>query len=255
VRDHHVHDHSSRPNIAFLIVFLQQHLGSHVVGSPHAFAQFFIILFLVGNAEVDYLDNLAILLKEHVLGLEVAMHHAHMAEIQQDLQNLLDYACDIILGQFLTRDDFLEQLPSLAELEYQNVVRLVVVDLIEPDDVDMIEGIHDGHLYEQFLVLLLAQRRFLDLFGRAVETSVFGAHFVDLTKPAATDLLDDDIVVEVVALLHLDKTIPFNFNLLALPQLPLRLLHQQILLLVHLFRHLGRDGVLLLVLHVVALLD
>ena len=129
----------------------------------------------------------------------------------------------------------------------------VVVDLIEPDDVDMIEGLHDGHLYEQFLVFLLAQRRFLDLFGRAIETSVFGTHFVDLTEPAATDLLDDDIVIQVVALLHLDKTIPFNFYLLALPALPL--LHQQILLLVHLPRHLRRDGVLLLVVHVVALLD
>lgn len=117
----------------------------------------------------------------------------------------------------------------------------------------MVEGLHDSHLHQQFLVFLLAQRGFLDLFGRAIQTSIFGKHFVNLTEPAAADLLDDDIVVEVVALLHLDKTIPFDFYLLALPALSLRLLHQQILLLVHSSGQLGRDGVLLLAVHVVAL--
>lgn len=130
MRDHHVHDHPSRPNIAFLIVLFEQHLGSHVIGSAYAFGQFLIILFLVGDAEVDDLYNLAIFLKEHVLGLEVAMHHTHVAEIQQNLQNLLDYSCDIILGQFLACNDLLKQLPSLAELDYQNVVRFVVVDFV-----------------------------------------------------------------------------------------------------------------------------
>ena len=104
-------------------------------------------------------------------------------------------------------------------------------------------------------MLLLAKRRFLDLLGRTKETSIFGAHLVDLAKATSTDLLQNDVVVEVVVLLHLDETVPFHFDLLELLPffLPLALLHQQVLLLVHLYGHLRRDAALLLLVDVIPL--
>lgn len=82
---------------------------------------------MVGNAKINNLKYVAILLEEHVLRLQISVNDAHVIEIQQYLQNLFDDLCDIVFGELLTGDDLLEEFPSLAQLNDEDVVRLVVV--------------------------------------------------------------------------------------------------------------------------------
>lgn len=63
-------------------------------------------------------------------------------------------------------------------------------------------------------MLLLAQGRFFDLLCSSEEASVLGAHLAHLTKPSPADLFNNEVVVEVVALLHLYEAIPFHLDLL-----------------------------------------
>lgn len=127
---------------------------------------------------------------------------------------MFDDFCDIVLGELLAGDDLLEEFASLAELDDEDVVGLVVVDFEEPDDVDMVEGFHDGHFDEELLMFLLAQGRFFYLFGSAKETGVFGLDLVDFSEAASSDFLDDEIIIEIVTLLHLDKAIPLDSYIL-----------------------------------------
>jgi hypothetical protein len=95
-----------------------------------------------------------------------------------------------LFGQ-LFGDDFLEQLPAFAQFQDQHVVGLVVVDFVQLGDVWVVQGHHDGHLFEQFLVIVFFQLRLLDTFGRPVEASVAGFDFVDAAETAAADFLED----------------------------------------------------------------
>lgn len=77
---------------------------------------------MVGNTKVNNLDYLTVLLKEHVLRLQITVNHTHMIEIQEHLQDLFDDFCDVVLGELLAGDDLLEEFASLAELDDEDVV-------------------------------------------------------------------------------------------------------------------------------------
>jgi hypothetical protein len=158
VGEHHVHYNSGRPDIALLVIAFEEDLWCDVVGCANALCELFIALFLLGDAEVDDLDDATVSLEEHVFWFQIAVNNSHMCQIEQYLEDLLDDTSNVGLGQLLTSDNLLEELAAFTKFEDEHVVRLVVIDLVEADYVYVVQRLHDCHFHKQLLVLLLAQR-------------------------------------------------------------------------------------------------
>jgi hypothetical protein len=78
---HHVHDHASRPNIAILIIVLEEDFGGHIIRSAHTFGEHQISLFFNCNPKIDDFQDMAVSLKEHVLRFQVSMDYSLVFEI------------------------------------------------------------------------------------------------------------------------------------------------------------------------------
>lgn len=116
--EHHIHYDSSRPDITFLIVFLKEYFRSNVVRSSYTLSQFFIILFLVGNAKVNNFNDLTVFLEKHIFRFQVTMYYSHMLQVKQYFEDLFDGASNVFLREFLGGDDLFKKLSTLAELQY-----------------------------------------------------------------------------------------------------------------------------------------
>jgi hypothetical protein len=162
------------------------------------------------------------------------MYDSHMTKIQQNLQNLLNNPSHKSLRQILTGNNPFKQLPSLTELEYQNIMGFIIVHLIQLNYVNMVQRLHDRHLSKQLLMLLLRQRRFLNFFSSTHETGIFRLDFINLAEPPTSYLAEDLIVIKVVSFLHLYEIIPFDFDLFNLSDFSFVRLHQLIFVLVQL---------------------
>ncbi len=169
--------------------------------------------FLDCNPKIDDLDDIRVFFEEHVLGFEVSMHNAFLVEVDKCHEDLFHGPCGALFCE-LFGDDFLEELAAFAEFQYQDVVRLVVVDFVEFGDVGVVEGHHDGHLFEEFFVFGFFELGFLDSFGGAVEACVSCFDFVDTSETAATDFLEDGVVLKIVSFFHFNELIPLDFYFL-----------------------------------------
>jgi hypothetical protein len=214
--EHHEEDYAGGPDVALLIVLLAKHLGSDVVGSAYPRVEYLAGLLLLNcDSEVDELDRAGLLFEEDVLRLDVPVHDVLGVDVGQRFQDLLgDLAC--LRNRYLALGDALEEFAALAQLHYEHIVVLVVVDLVELGDVGVVQRLQDLDLVEEALVLLRVHVRLLDLLGRADDARVLPAHLVDAAEPAAAQLAPHLVVVQETALLHLQETHPTHPNLLDL---------------------------------------
>lgn len=244
---HHVHYDPCGPDVAALVVVLEQHFWSHVVGGPYSFGEDECFLFFLDcDAEVDDFEDVTVFFEEHVFGFEVAVHDALVFEVEEHFEDLFDDAGDVGFAEVVVDQYFFEEFTPFAEFEDEDIVGFVVVDFEEFGDVGVIEGLHDGHFCEQFFVVLLGESALLDFFGSPEDAGVLGPDFVDFSEAAPPDFLDDDVVVEVVFLFHLDETVPLDLDLADCLFFLLVLLHQVVLFLVQSQGSLSHD----LLLHV-----
>lgn len=97
-----------------------------------------VALFLHSDSEVDDLDVETIFVEEHILGLEIPMNYAFVLEVQQYFEYLLDNIGDIGLRKSVADEYLLEEFSSLAELQNQHIMRLIIVDLKQFGDVRVV---------------------------------------------------------------------------------------------------------------------
>lgn len=83
----------------------------------------------LGDAEVNDLDQLGLLLEEDILGLDVAVRDALLVDVVEGIEQLPHDVPGLALPD-VPVDDALEQLAALAQLQHHDVVRLLVVHLV-----------------------------------------------------------------------------------------------------------------------------
>jgi hypothetical protein len=210
--NHHKQNNPRTPNIALLPIALTQDLRRNIIRRAQPRIENLIGFLPDGYPEIDDLYEVGVQLEEHVLGLEVAVHHVLLVQVDQGTEDLFHYAAGELLGDLLGYDLF-EELAALAQLEDQYVVGLVVVDLVQFGDVRMVQGHHDRHFLEQLRMFYFTELSFLDSFGCPVYTGIFGFDFMHAAKSASTNFFEDTIIFEIVSFFHLNECIPLNFDL------------------------------------------
>lgn len=76
----------------------------------------------------------------------------------------------------------------------------------------MIQGHHDCHLLEKFLMFRFFKLRFFNSFGSTVDSSVPGFNFMNTSKATSPNLFKYGIIFQIILFPHLDERIPFNFD-------------------------------------------
>ena len=210
--NHHKQNNPRTPNITLLPIALAQHLRRNIIRRPQPRIENLIGFLPHGDPKVDDLYEVGVQFEEHVLGLEVAVHHVFLVQVDESPEDLLHYAPGELLGDLLGYDLF-EELAALAQLEDQYVVGLVVVDLVQFGNVGMVQGHHDGHFLEQLRMFYFTELSFLDSLGCPVYTGISGFDFMDAAKSASANFFEDTIIFEIVSFFHLNECIPLNFDL------------------------------------------
>jgi hypothetical protein len=74
------------------------------------------------------------------------VHDVEQVEVGQGLGHLLEDGARLLLGVPLLLQDGVEQLRAAGVLEHQHQCLLVLEDPFQPDDVRVLQPLHDLHL-------------------------------------------------------------------------------------------------------------
>lgn len=107
---HNEHDDAHGPHIALCRIAALEHLGRNVVWCTIRLVHNFVGNDALREAEVDQLDMrlVALLIKQEVLGLNIAMADAILMQVAQRVESLFHDSRRLLLGEMLRLDDVVE---------------------------------------------------------------------------------------------------------------------------------------------------
>ena len=79
---HHKHDDPSRPHVAPLVVLLQKHLRSDIVGCADSSFQGLAVSSRHRNAKVNQFQPATVLIEEHVFRFDIAVYNPLSLEVE-----------------------------------------------------------------------------------------------------------------------------------------------------------------------------
>mmetsp|Transcript_16358 Transcript_16358/g.39902 ORF Transcript_16358/g.39902 Transcript_16358/m.39902 type:complete len:329 (+) Transcript_16358:725-1711(+) len=162
-----VQDNTRTPHVTLLSISLpRQHFGSYVVWraasrpEAHATRDQLLALDAAAEAKVADLDGRVVsgCGVEHVLGLEVSVHHPPRVQVIDRTDDLSKHLGSFRFGIVLLPDDALEELPARHKLHHDVDVLGRLVHPIVPDAVRVVDLRHDLDLAQRKLELILAVR-------------------------------------------------------------------------------------------------
>mmetsp|Transcript_115788 Transcript_115788/g.248811 ORF Transcript_115788/g.248811 Transcript_115788/m.248811 type:complete len:330 (+) Transcript_115788:639-1628(+) len=196
--EQNVHDDSTAPDVALLVVLPGEDLRSHVVrrASPALHGRVLLRVELLGEAEVDDLDGCGVLLHHHdVLRLQILVHEFLAVHERERPQRLLHDVADegLVVARLLVAPEAVHavlQLPALARLhDLHDRVRVDEVFV----DLDHVRVIEHGHALDLLQDLLHLHAPFPLLPGDRLADALLPGHLVRDTVHLAEAALAQEL--------------------------------------------------------------
>jgi len=123
-----------------VVIALVENLRGNIVGSAELLVKVTVGIVDEGSTEIDDLNlvELFVLLKQDILGFEIAMHDVGLMAIVDAAENLLHEDGSITLAELAALKDLVEELTALADLRNEVVALLILKELVHLDDVGVI---------------------------------------------------------------------------------------------------------------------
>jgi hypothetical protein len=216
--DHGEEDDPAGPDVdPQACVFLAgDHFGGRVAGRPAGGLEQLDLVGaaepLVGVRQPEVHDLYApVEVDQQVLGLEVAVHHFQRVDVLDPVQDLLEDAAGLGLGQAFLLDDVVEQLALGDVLHHEEQLLLGLDDFVELDDVGVPDELEDVHFPRDALDVCdvhdLALLEDLDGHGLLGE-GVVGQ--LDLAEGALAEGLAEDVLADGLGTLRFALLLHYN---------------------------------------------
>ncbi|KAK6927183.1 hypothetical protein RJ641_008902 [Dillenia turbinata] len=148
-RHQYIQDHPARPDVHLgpVVPFLRQDLRGHVGGGAAERVEEAVEADLIADGAEPKVGDLevAILVEEEVLGLEVTVEDATGVAVSDGGDKLLEVAAAEVLGE-AALGDLGEELAAFEEFHDEVDLGLRSENLVKLDDVGVVEAAHDGDL-------------------------------------------------------------------------------------------------------------
>ena len=154
------------PAVALLVVpLLLEDLGSDVAGRSARRAGEGLLLVVTSReeprqTEIGKLDRAEVEFRgrnEHVLGLDVAVHDAHVVDVADRVDERLDAVAGISLRELVQLEDLLKELAARHEFDDKADMSFVLVGVNQPNDVRVVDLFEDLQLTSERFAVIVGQ--------------------------------------------------------------------------------------------------
>lgn len=126
-----------------VILIPQQDLGGRVGQRTTAGSELLSWLKLVAKAKVCKLDQALLLKEDHILRLQVSVHHVEPVAVRDCMHYLSKVLlCQLLIQALLVLHDVVKHVTPISQLQDQVQLGLGVNDLIETHNVGMLHQLH-----------------------------------------------------------------------------------------------------------------
>lgn len=186
---HDIKDHSSRPDIAFLVIVFRKHFRSNIVNCSVFLVHVLVLVEVLAGSKIDDFDlvHVVLALQKDVFGFQISVDDFVIVAISHCRNQLLEHQCSRLLREVVLVDDEIEEFSSLAQFSHDVEILFVLVEFQDLEHAGMVNFSQQIDLVDQLFLLALGLAFFVDDLDGHFLTSHKMDTFAAFTKGAFSD--------------------------------------------------------------------